>query len=327
MKRLFARLAVLASLIALLPACSGGSTPITPATGRLYVLDRIAKAVFIYDNVATINGAVDPVRTLTGSNTLIDNPTALAVDTRRDNLYVAETTGQQVLTFTQASLANGDTGPARTFPGVQKGSGMFYDLKNDALYVGDEIDLSIHAWDKISTLATGTQPTRRIGLGFQPSTIFYDDQRDLLYVGDPSTASVKIYLNASTLGSSNAQPNATIQDSTQAFVDVNAVALNIPNNIMFVSEDFNPSVEIFDNASTLTGSVPTNRSLEGDQTGFTLDQNQMLFVDNVLYVQQSRTQIGIWDNANAVTGNVAPNRSLTINPATQILSIAIDLAH
>jgi len=327
MKKLLRQFAVLASLFALLPACSSGTTPVTPATGRLYVLDRISRAVFVYDNVATINGAIDPVRTLTGTNSLIDNPTALAVDTRRDNLYVAETTGQQILTFVQASQADGDPTPLRTYPGLEKGTAMFYDLKNDTLYAGDSVDLSVRAWDKISTLPTGTQPTRRIGLGFPPSTIFYDSQRDILYVGDPHTASVKIYLNASTLGSSNASPNATIEDATQPFVDVDSVVLNVANNIMFAAEDVNPSIEIFDDASTLTGSVPTTRSLEGDQTGLTLDLRQIIFDQNVLYVQQSRTQIGIWNDANSLTGNVAPTRALTINPAQQIIGIALDMAH
>ncbi|MCE9625376.1 MAG: hypothetical protein K8R69_08000, partial [Deltaproteobacteria bacterium] len=78
---------------------------------------------------------------------------------------------------------------------------------------------------------------------------------------------------------------------------------------------------------TLTGTVPADREVTGDTTTMTTDMNQAIFLENVLYVQTSRTQVGIWDSANSVAGNVAPTRSITVNPAQQILGIAVDLAH
>ncbi|MFO1464753.1 MAG: hypothetical protein U1F66_13380 [bacterium] len=327
MKRLFRALAVLTCFSTLFAACSGGGTPVPTATGLLYVLDRITKTVYVYDNIGTINGAVDPVRTISGDNTLIQNPTALAVDTLRDILYVSESTGEQVLVFTPASTKDGNIAPLRTYPGLTKGAGLYYDLDNDVLYAADSVDRSIKAWDGVSQLATGASFTRRIGLNYQPSALFVDTQRDLLYVGDPATATINVYASASTLGTNNPSPTTSIQDSTQAFVDINSITVNVPNNFLFVGEDFNPSVEIFEKASTLNGAVPTDRSLEGGSTGLTLDMGQVIFLQNVLYVQLSRTQIGVWDNANSVTGDDAPDRNLTINPAQQILGFAIDLAH
>lgn len=320
-------LATLALVACIGSACSTGNNPIPSPTGLLYVLDRINRAVYVYDNVDTLDGALDPVRSLSGSNTLIQNPTAIAVDTRRDALFVAETTGEQVLVFIPASESEGDIAPRRTYPGLNRAAALFYDLDNDRLYAADAIDQSVQVWDKISQIPSGTGPGRRIGLGYEPSSLFVDTQRDRLYVGDPAAGAVKAYANASTLGVNNPPVDASIQDSSQAFVDLDSLTMNVPNNILFVAEGFNPSVEIFDAASTLDGSVPTDRNLEGGSTGLTLDMGQAIFLENVLYVALSRTQIGIWDSANQLTGDVAPNRQLTVNPAQQILGIAVDLAH
>ena len=327
MRNLFRALCSLLLLTTTLSACGGGGTPLPVATGVFYVLERVNKAVYIYDNVATMDGALDPVRTLSGENTQLENPSALAVDTRRNILYVSETDGQQILAFFPASTVEGATAPKRTYPGLIRSTGLYYDLKNDVLYAADAVDQSILAWDGISTMDTGTGPTRRIGLGYLPSAVFVDTQRNILYVGDPGSATVQTYSSALTLGINLATPSTSIQDETQPFVNINSITMNVPNNFLFVAEDFNPSVEVFTSASTATGSTDTARSLEGDLTTLTLDMNQAIFLDNVLYVQVNRTQIGIWNEANSLNGNIAPNRLLTVNPAQQILGFAIDLAH
>lgn len=315
-------------LAAFLPllACSAGGDPVPVATGLLYVADRPNKAIYIFDNVGTIDGGVDPVRTISGDNTLLESPAGLAVDGRRDILYVAETANQQILAFPQASLADGDLAPLRTYPGVLRASGLYTDIPNNRLYVADAADFAIKAWDNISSLDSGTGPTRTIPLGYLPSAVFVDTQRDLLYVGDPVASSIKVYLNASSLGVA-ATPDNEIQDSDNPFLDIRSITLNDANNILFVADNFIPSVEIFDNASTLDLSVPPNRSLQGDATGLTFDIGQILFIENVLYLQLSRTQVGIYNDANTLTGDTAPSRTLTINPATLIEGIAVDLAH
>ncbi|MDL1872799.1 hypothetical protein FBR05_11445 [Deltaproteobacteria bacterium PRO3] len=309
--------------------CSAGGDPVPVATGLLYVLDRANAAVYIYDNIATLDGAQDPVRTLTGENTQIENPTALTVDPRRDILYVADSTEGEVFAFIPGSEADGDIEPRRTYTGVDRLISLYYDVENDSLYGADLTDFSIRVWDDISTAPNGTAPNRRIGLGYPPSAVFVDTQRDRLYVGDPGTSSVQAYDNASTLGVNNPPADATITDDTQPFVFVSSLTMNVPNDFLYVGERFNPSVEIFNSVSTLNGSVavPTDRSLEGDATGLTLDMGQTMFVENVLYVQQSRTQIGFWDSANTVTGDTAPNRALTVNPASLIVGFMVDLAH
>jgi hypothetical protein len=310
----------------LLFACSAGGDPVPEFTGLLYVLDRANKEIYVYDNIGTIDGAVDPVRTISGDNTLLVSPTTLAVDGRRDVLYVAETSEQQVLAFPQSSIANGDVTPLRLYPGLGRGTAMFVDVPGNRLYAGDAVNQAIQAWDNVSSLASGTIPNRTIPLGYEPSAVFVDTDRDLLYVGDPAGGAINVYSNASTLGVL-ATPDNVIQDTDEPFLSIRSIAGNITNDILFVSDDFVPSIEIFDQASTIDGSVVADRSLQGDTTGLTFDIGQILFVENVLYVQLSRTQVGIYNDANSVDGNTAPTRTLTINPASLINGIAVDLAH
>lgn len=314
------------AIFATLLACSAGGDPVPDFTGLLYVSDRGNQAIYVYDQVGSIDGAVDPVRTISGDNTQLENPTAIAVDGRRDVLYVAESASQQVLAFPQSSIADGDVTPLRVYPGLLRSSSLFVDVPGNRLYAADALDQSIKAWDNVTSVASGTGPNRTIPLGYEPSAVFVDTDRNLLYVGDPAGGVINIYKNASSLG---VTPTAdgVIQDATNPFLDIRGITLNISNNLMFVSDDNVPSVDVFTQASTLDGSVAPDRSLQGDTTTLTFDLGQALFIENVLYLQTSRTQVAIFDEANSLDGNTAPTRALTINPANLITGIAVDLAH
>lgn len=323
---------VLAILFPLSPwlGCNSGANPLPVATGLLYALDRVNLAVYVLDNINSLNGAVDPVRTISGGNTLIENPTAITVDGRGDILYVADQTAQQILAFPTASTTGGDIAPLRTFPGITRAVALFYDLEGDVLYAADILLGTVVAWDGIRSLTTGTAPNRTIVLGYNPSSLFVDTQRDLLYVGDPSTQSVNRYKNASTLSvTSPFPPDALINDADAPLTNINSIALNDPNNILFMAESANPSVVMFDSASTISGSLTPDRNLEGSNTTLTIHMSQILFLENILYAILSNisTSIGVWDSANTLDGDVAPNRTITVNGAAEINGFAIDLAH
>jgi len=312
-------------------ACGGISTnPDNQPTGLLYVLDHFNKAVYTYENLSALNGNLAPARTLTGStNTLIDDPTAIAVDSVRDILYVADNTQKEVLAFIPASQADGDVSPRRTYPGLLQPGQMFFSDLQDSLFVTDLQDQAIFVWDDIRNLSSGTAPSRTINLGYEPSGIFVDGKRDILYVGSPVDDAVNIYLGASTLSSLNTPVtiDQTITDATQPFDNLNSLALNIDNNFLFVMETKNPSIEVFENASLLNGAIPTVRSLEGGSTGMGIDTSFLEFDNNILYLVLSRTNVGMWDNANSVTGDVAPTRNLQVTPAVEIIDLAVDRSH
>jgi len=327
------------------PIPNGGGSSNAP--GILYAIDSFNIAVYAFDNALTLNGAVTPTRTISGNtNSQIAAPTALVIDGTHDILYVADSSAQEILAFSPASTTNGDVAPIRTYPGVVKGGAMFYDDVNDRLFVTDTNNQLIKVWDQISTLLTGTQPNRSITLGYVPTGIFVDRQRDLLYVGDPASQGVKVYDKPSTLSTnSTALPTRTITDSSRPLQNVSGLTMNMPNDILFVTEssnifsddnnpnnDFLPSVEMFDNVSTLNGAVPANRELDGTDTGLSVDTTQPhFFVANsvaTLWVIVNNTTINVWNNANQLSLDIAPDRSLQISTANaRISNFDVDLAH
>src|SRR4030095_9193811 len=258
-----------------------------------------------------------------------------------------------VFAFNPASTLSGDVSPIRTYPGVAKIGYMFYDNVNDRLYVTDINTQKIFVWDAISTLPTGTIPNRSFGLGYLPTGIFVDRDRDLLYVGDPSTQGIKVYDQPSTK-SFNGVVSPT-RSFTQVFnpapnivrplQNVNGITMNIPQDLLFVTEssdifsnddnsenDFTPSIEMYDQTSTLNGSVASPRELMGASTTLTIDMRQPIFKisfnDALLFVQTNQTTIGVWSGANQLDGDVAPDRSIQVNAANaRLVSFDIDLAH
>ncbi|MFO1518328.1 MAG: hypothetical protein U1F57_01475 [bacterium] len=289
----------------------------------LFVLDEANDAVYIYDNATTLNGTLVPNRTLSGAtNTGISSPTTVAVDSIRDILYVSDSTNQDVLAFIPASTVNGDVAPTRKYPGVKKGGAAFYDETNDRLYITDVTDKAVKVWDKISTLQDGTANNRTIKFNFEPAGMMVDTQRDFLYVGDPSTASVQVFPNAST-SSGNPTAVRTIKDSSQAFVNLSGLDMNILNDILFVSDSGIKSVEMFDQTSTLNGTVAATRELDGANTQLGVNQGELHFLNNSLFVNISDTQIAVWDSANQLTGDVVANRTVTVSPASNIISFAL----
>jgi DNA-binding beta-propeller fold protein YncE len=84
-------------------------------------------------------GNEPPVRVIEGPKTQLNWPSGLAVDPKRDELYVANDSGNAVLVF--RASASGDIAPLRTIQGPRSGiknpTGLFLDTKNDELWVSN----------------------------------------------------------------------------------------------------------------------------------------------------------------------------------------------
>ena len=306
--------------------CGGGNPnpPAQPIT-LLYVLDTFHKAVFVVDHIDTVDGAVDPSRTITGDKTLITNPTSIAVDNRRDILYVGDATEQAVLVFAPASQEDGDVAPNRQIPASGNIQAMTLDETNNRLYVFNATLQAVQVWNHASTV-NGTPPDNTFTIGFLASSLFIDNQRDILYVGDPIAMAIQAFAQASTtIG--NAVPAATITNDVTPFDRINSLSMNVPNNFLFMANSLGPLVNVYDKASQLNGSVEPIRLLEGDQTTLSSNMNYLKFLNNILYVNNNFTQIAIWNNANSVNGNVPPDRLLTVNGSMNIIAFDIDLQH
>lgn len=92
-----------------------------------------------------LDGNIAPSRVLKGSNTLLDFPRALAIDTQRNILYISNMGSNSILVYEGASQASGDAAPTRTITSHTDASqtesmlnlpfGLFVDKDNDRLYV------------------------------------------------------------------------------------------------------------------------------------------------------------------------------------------------
>jgi hypothetical protein len=305
-------------------SCSG-VTPLVPAKTLLYLLDSFAKAVFVVENVTTVNGTVDPARTLSGDNTLIENPTAIAVDGLRDILYVADANQEAVLVFAPASQKDGDVSPTRQMPAGGNIQLMTFDETGNRLYVFNATDQTIQVWDRASRVDDDI-PDRTFTIGFQATAIFIDNERDFLYVGDDIGFAINVYAQASTL-IGNPVPTRIFFDDEDPFDMINSIGMNVANDLLFMANSLGPQINVFQTASDLNENVDPNRILEGDQTGLTDNMRYLKFLDNILYVNNAPTQVAIFDSANTADGNIAPNRLLTINGATTLIGFDIDLLH
>jgi DNA-binding beta-propeller fold protein YncE len=103
-----------------------------PGTGRY-----LEASVTVYPRDAS--GDVAPIRVIRGPKTQLSWPTALSVDPKRGEIYVANDTGNSILVFNVED--SGDVAPKRIIQGpksmVKSPTGVFYDWKHDELWVSN----------------------------------------------------------------------------------------------------------------------------------------------------------------------------------------------
>jgi DNA-binding beta-propeller fold protein YncE len=109
-----------------------GRAGAVPGTGKF-----TDTSITVYPRDAS--GDVAPIRVITGSRTQLNWPTALAVDPKRGDLYVANDTGDSVLVFDVN--ASGNVAPKRVIKGsksmVKSPTGIFFDWEHDELWVSN----------------------------------------------------------------------------------------------------------------------------------------------------------------------------------------------
>ena len=81
-------------------------------------------------------------------------------------------------------------------------------------------------------------------------------------------------------------------------------SLFVANNRLYVANNGNNSILIFDNADTIDGETTPDRAVSGGQTNLA---SSRVSVDtgNILYVTASNNAILVFNNASTVNGDVA----------------------
>lgn len=242
-------------------------------------------------------------------------------------LYVSDQTGNAILRFGGATQANGNISPAATITGASTQLAnpqyIFSDPANDRLYVANLNGLNILVFDKISTLTgnSNTSPTRTITSAnlAAPIDVAVDTGRDLLYVADNSA--VVVFASASTDNGNTLAARILSLPFTPS-----AILLDSGNNRLFVANNVGNAVNVFDNASTLNGSVTANRTLTGGSTqlnqpfGLRIDGAGRLIVSNA----GAPASITIYANAATLNGNISP--AAVISGGSTTLSAPAQLA-
>ena len=131
-----------------------------------------------------------PLQVIQGPKTLLNWPIAVAVDSERGELYVANDTTSQILVF--KADANGDVAPIRILGGaktlIRNPTGVAVDMKNQELWV---TSLSSHNATVYKLSASGNTPPLRVIRGapenvptatFINARVAYDTKRDELLV-------------------------------------------------------------------------------------------------------------------------------------------------
>ena len=125
------------------------------ANNRLYVANRTANSILVFNNASTADGNIVWSRRISGGFTSLDAPSGIFVDTANNRLYVANYTGNSIFVFDNASTANGDIPPNRTITGglttLNGPLGIFVDTTNNRLYVANYTGNSILVFNNAST--------------------------------------------------------------------------------------------------------------------------------------------------------------------------------
>ncbi len=163
--------------------------------GRNYTVPGSGKflppSITVYPRSA--HGNTAPSQVIQGPKTQLNWPTALAIDSERGELYVANDPSHSILVF--KADANGDVAPIRVLQGpktlIKNPTGVYLDAKNDELWVANFGNHNATVYKR--TASGDTPPLRVIRSGpadapapmfGTPSGLAYDSKREELLVSN-----------------------------------------------------------------------------------------------------------------------------------------------
>lgn len=280
-------------------------------TDTLYVANTGQNAILIYENAAVLEppvGSAAATRVLSGPQTGLQRPNAVAYDAARQRIYVSNEGNSSILVFqagcSGATLLNGDIAPCNVILGAStllaSPGALALDPGRDILYISNRGTGAILIYENASQASTqgDLPPTRTIPLSGSPAGIFIDSVNDRLYaIQGPGEgqAAILVYENASTRsGQASADriltgPNTLLGSPAGIDVDTVLDQIHVINNDH--SETGDSALLIFANPFTncVVCDVAPARIITGDQTeltgstGVVIDsQLERIYVANTL---------------------------------------------
>lgn len=307
------------------PSPTGSPTPTPVPTGKLYVMDTNAFAIFRFDNAFTASGNVQPAATIQGAATTIHGAGFMTLDTAHDSLYIANTQDLSIIIYDGVSTKNGNVAPSRIIAGAATGltfpSDVSLDKVRNLLYVADTFDVFVYA--SASTVNGNQAPVRDLTVPFAVSGVFIDGANDRLYLADQGGNAIAVYDHASTLATGPPiTANRAVQGPTNTHLS-NPGGVQVDGAGRLVVSNASPaSITIYANAATADGDISPVAEIAGANTG--LSTPDQIFVDTTgtgtLYnADPGAARVAVWGNLNTANGNIAPTRTIS-GAATGITS-------
>ncbi len=206
-----------------------------------------------------------------GSNTPMagsGGPTALFIDVINDRLYVANTNGDSILVYDNASLLNGSLAPNRTLVGnlttMNAPTGIYVDTTRNLLYVANGNN-QILVFSNAATVAGNVAPARSLAGLSSPDGIFVDISNDRLYVANMGANSVLVFNSASSANGSPA-PDRILSGGSSLLNQPRDVFVDTGTDRLYVTNAGDNSILVFNNASTTNNPVTPARTLSLSST-------------------------------------------------------------
>ncbi|MDH5512237.1 MAG: hypothetical protein OEY27_03400 [Gammaproteobacteria bacterium] len=274
---------------------TGGSTALNGPRGisvdmarnQIYVANYADHKILVYNNVRTLTGDIAPVRTIAGVLTTLSGPSGLLYDLFNDRLYVANTAGNTILVFDNASTKDGDVPPSRTLEGVattlNAPTAVFVDITRNKMYVING-----------GTIGTGAN-------------------------------SILVFDNATTVTGNTAFAR-TISGGSTTLNAPGGGALDVFQDRLYVANTGSDSILAFNDISTVSGNKTPDRVLSGVLTVLNEPRDLFfdLAADRLYVANAGADTVLVFDNASIVTGNRAPNRALSLTPGTTPYGVFVD---
>ncbi|HEX5432816.1 MAG TPA: hypothetical protein VFY05_01150, partial [Candidatus Angelobacter sp.] len=223
----------------------------------------------------TLNGNIAPTRSIGLSSGLVA-PVAVALDSVRDLLYVADASQGEVLVFSPASTVGNNAAPSRALiiTGASIG-GMALDSANDRLYVSDTASDAIGVFDNVSTLNSQVTSNRAIvgaDTGLQgPAGLTLDLSGNLVVAnsGNGNIGNITVYPNAAT-ANGDVQPIVAIGGINTTLVAPGQVILNTASaaDEIYVADSTTNAVTTFTSVNSTGGNITPSRTIGGGSTTF-----------------------------------------------------------
>jgi hypothetical protein len=290
----------------------------TPAaiTGKLYVSNSNDNSILRFDNALTATGNVAPAATISGGATTLSSPAFITLDAVNDRLFVANNGGAGVLIFDNISTKSGNIAPERSITGpLITPTDVAVDTTKDLLYVADDTDIYVFA--SASTATDPVSAVHDITVNFTVSAIFIDSANDRLYVADQAGNAIEVYNSASTQDGppivARTLQGANTLLSNPGGIQIDGLGRLIVSNVGNGST-VAPSINIYANASTVTGNTAPSAQIKGAATG--LNVPDQLIVDKtstgtIYNADSGAARVAVFTGLSTANGNVTPARVIS----------------